>query len=757
MKIKNRKISSFFSSHWPILFIFFVWFVFSHQYFIKGLVPYPSTYQVNHFPPWSLNDRFWGPVKNGAMPDVIDQLYPWRHLTIQTFLSGQMPYWNPYNFAGNPHLANFQSAVFSPFNILFLLLPFLDAWSMLVLLQTLVAGLGMYLFMRSLRVSEIGAVIGGVAYMFCGFIVVWMAYGTLSMAIALLPLALFAIETGFSEFRYYIGLLLSFSLASSFFSGHFQTSFYLLLYAFAYYVFKVVSEKKRREAIWILGFFIFGIFISLLQIVPSIRLYLSSIRSEAFINSGGIPLQYLVTLFAPDFYGNPVTRNDWMESYAERASFVGIIPITFTAFSLGAYKNRTALFFIIASLIALVMAVQSPLLGVLGTLKIPVLSTSTPSRIIVLTSFSLAVLAGFGFDQYRKFLKKKSIRKVFITFFVISLILGAIWAIILFSNVMSPDKAAIAKRNLFLPSFFFAGFYALSILLFFWKHRYLLPSVFCFILFALSFDSLRFALKWMPFESRELVFPDLPVISGIKKHIGYGRIFGNLGTQVETYYGFPSLEGYDPLYSQRYGEFIQASYDGKFLPAERSVVKLNRNAKYIDRVLDILGVTLVFHPIPDTKQTWAYPVWENTQKYSLVYSDDKFQLFRNNSVVARPALYHDYEVIHDGRRILTRFYSKDFDFRKKLILEDDPDIPRSNLAILPSGKADMVSYSPGTIQIKTNTDQPALLFLSDTFYPAWKVKVNGKEEKIYRANYAFRAVKVPAGESTVEFYYREYL
>lgn len=38
-------------------------------------------------------------------------------------------------------------------------------------------------------------------------------------------------------------------------------------------------------------------------------------------------------------------------------------------------------------------------------------------------------------------------------------------------------------------------------------------------------------------------------------------------------------------------------------------------------------------------------------------------------------------------------------------------------------------------------------------YPKWKVKVNGKEEKIYRADYAFRAVVVPQGESIVEFYY----
>lgn len=54
------------------------------------------------------------------MPDVTTQIYPWKKLTIDTYKSGYIPVWNPYSFSGNPQLANFQTAVFSPFNILFL-------------------------------------------------------------------------------------------------------------------------------------------------------------------------------------------------------------------------------------------------------------------------------------------------------------------------------------------------------------------------------------------------------------------------------------------------------------------------------------------------------------------------------------------------------------------------------------------------------------------------------------------------------------
>jgi uncharacterized membrane protein YfhO len=43
--------------------------------------------------------------------------------------------------------------------------------------------------------------------------------------------------------------------------------------------------------------------------------------------------------------------------------------------------------------------------------------------------------------------------------------------------------------------------------------------------------------------------------------------------------------------------------------------------------------------------------------------------------------------------------------------------------------------------------------LSDTYYPGWKAWVDGRPEKIYQANYAFRAVPLSAGVHQVKFVY----
>ncbi|MBI5619622.1 YfhO family protein, partial [Candidatus Gottesmanbacteria bacterium] len=243
--------------HWAILIIIAAWFIFSSPYFLKGLIPFPSKYLVTFFAPWSA--EYGMPLKNNAMPDVITQIYPWKRLTIDTWKTGHVPLWNPYSFSGTIHAANYQTAVFSPFNLLFLLLPMIDAWSVLVLLQPLLAGLFMYGFLRSLDRSSEASLVGSVAFMFCGFIVVWMAYATLGFAALWLPVTLFAIHSGFKKYSWWTLCLLTLGLALSFFSGHFQISLYVAGLTLVYLLWETVRTKQWARGGQLFAFYILGI------------------------------------------------------------------------------------------------------------------------------------------------------------------------------------------------------------------------------------------------------------------------------------------------------------------------------------------------------------------------------------------------------------------------------------------------------------------------------------------------------------------
>lgn len=738
----------------PCLFLFAVWFVFSSPYLIKHNIPYPSQYQVSFFTPWNAYPQYAFPIKNNAIPDVVDQIYPWKHFTIEQLKMGELPVWNPYSFSGTPHLANYQTAVLSPFNLLYFVLPFIDAWSLVVLLQPLLAGIFVYLFLRELKISQVGAVVGSVAYMFCGFITVWMPYGTLSMTVAFLPLCLFAIEKYFtsSQFRYLI--LLAISICIAFFSGHFQIALYTACFIFAYLVFSFFRIHDKRASIFVFLGFLAGIIISLIQILPSLQFYRFAVRSESFSNANAIPWYYLVTSFAPDFFGNPVTRNDWIRHYAEWGSFIGIIPLTLAFISLFIKKQKAIiLFFFFAGVVALLLAIDTPLQQLLTMLKLPIFSTSIPSRMIVLFSFSFAVLSGFGFDYLSERLHQKSLKQIIFFLLPTVVLLAVVWISVFVFRFIPADKLSIAKKNILLPTALFIVFAAGVFFTQIVKKKYLITVFAVLVLLLTAFDSLRFAQKWMPFEDRSVLYPIVPVIQAMQQHIGNGRVYGGLGAYVSVYYHLPVVDGYDPLFSRRYGELIQSASTGMFTPAlHSSEVVLDKRGKYTQRMLDLLGVTLIYQPISESNQPWAFPVWEQPKNFPTVYRDDRFAVFDNSTALPRVRLFSQYEVIPDEKKLVERFFEKNFDYRNVLLLEEEPGLVKSSKLKVQSD-ARIVSYTPNKVVVSVDATQPALLFLSDSYYPAWHATVNGKEEKILVADHALRAVKVPQGESTVIFTY----
>jgi uncharacterized membrane protein YfhO len=50
-----------------------------------------------------------------------------------------------------------------------------------------------------------------------------------------------------------------------------------------------------------------------------------------------------------------------------------------------------------------------------------------------------------------------------------------------------------------------------------------------------------------------------------------------------------------------------------------------------------------------------------------------------------------------------------------------------------------------------------MVVIAQTYYPAWKAYVDGQATKLWRANYAFQAVQVPAGRHRIELRYEDKL
>jgi hypothetical protein len=168
-------------------------------------------------------------------------------------------------------------------------------------------------------------------------------------------------------------------------------------------------------------------------------------------------------------------------------------------------------------------------------------------------------------------------------------------------------------------------------------------------------------------------------------------------------------------------------------------------------------------------------LWENPStahqvlgrnRYIPRYEDDEVAILENPAALPRAYLVPAARVLKPTD-ILETIAHGDFDPQKTALLElpATSDSPLEGGAADPKtveqwlqggtgaqpGKAELLTYQSSEVVIRTSSDRNTLLFLADSYYPGWKARVDGQDAKIYRADYLFRAVPVPAGEHEVRF------
>ncbi|HKK70024.1 MAG TPA: hypothetical protein VKA86_02325 [Candidatus Krumholzibacteria bacterium] len=133
-------------------------------------------------------------------------------------------------------------------------------------------------------------------------------------------------------------------------------------------------------------------------------------------------------------------------------------------------------------------------------------------------------------------------------------------------------------------------------------------------------------------------------------------------------------------------------------------------------------------------------------------------VYENRSALPRAWLVGDHERERSGvdttdklprSAVLARVASSGFDPRSTAIVSAEPDpAPKPGAT---EGSVEVVEERYNGIELRVDTPVDGLLVVSDVWYPHWTVTIDGEEARMLRANFALRAVAVPAGEHTVEF------
>ena len=226
---------------------------------------------------------------------------------------------------------------------------------------------------------------------------------------------------------------------------------------------------------------------------------------------------------------------------------------------------------------------------------------------------------------------------------------------------------------------------------------------------------------------------------------------GNFGVgEVSVYYHLPSPEGYDPLYIERYGKLLRSLALGAVSGPERSGVKFEASGLYSKKAINLLGIKYILFKKQDKGKVWGFPFsYYEAGKFKKILEDKKYQVYENTTVFPRVFFVKNYIVDTSEQNIIDKMFDKNFDLRETAVLETDPKIKATGEI----GRAEIIKYENNQVTIKTQSDSPQILILTDNYYPGWVARVDGAKTEIIRADFTFRAVPVPSGKHTVTFSY----
>lgn len=732
----------------------------------QGKIPFPGDLLVGEYAPYNsysfLGYNPGGYPNKGQNFDVLRLLYPEKEFSMRTFKNFELPLWNPYNFSGNPHIASVQSGSFYPLNVIFFIFPHVIAWTIFILLQPILTGIFSFLFARELKLGVKSSIFSGLVFAFSSYSIVWMEYGNIGHSIAWMPFAMWITLRNLKKTTILKSIMISLSLTFAILAGYIQTAFYVFIFLLGFVIFHALfinKENRLRKSLMFCMIFILPILLSAMQLFPAWELFSQSARTPYPLASFLkllIPNFHAITLFAPDFFGNPATRNYWLNgTYIERVVYVGVIPLIFIIYSFFKKQSSIFWFFAVSAIAVLFLTFDTYFARIIYSLQLPLISTAVPTRIMFLFCFSVSMLAGFGLEAFLKDPEKKIFLKT----------IGILGSVYLLLWIFSwTQNLQISKRNLLLPTGIFSvGSIVLFISFYAIKYK---KFIIVFLIILSMIDLFYFFHKITPFAPKEAIYPNTEVLTELKKIQGIDRSWGYgsgyISTNLQTYEKIFSADGYNALHIKRYGELLSSSLDGKIADSiSRSDPMIVsgyggsdlRENRYRQRLMNLLGVKYVLNkvdPQVDTKK--ADNQTFDSSIYKLIWQKTPWQIYENKEALPRIFLASGYIVEKDKNKIVKILLNNDFDLRNRIILEENVS-PGTIFLNDQNATVEIKKYTPNKIVLKTNTATNMLLFMSDNYYVGWKVSVDGESGKIYRADYSFRAVPIAVGEHEVIFSY----
>jgi hypothetical protein len=354
--------------------------------------------------------------------DDLTQNFPLRVLAGRQIRGGQLPLHNPYIWGGAPLLAGWNAAAAYPLTFLFAVLPGTAAWTLNMIVTWTVAGLGMFCFLRALRLASLPSALGAVTFAFAGAMPAQVAHLGLVAGLSWVPLQLLSVlrltETrdAASRLRWITGLAGTFGL--TILAGEPRAIADAGVIVVIYAAWRIIRLGRGAgpaaipvAAGSVAGGLVLGVCLGAVQWMPGLAVIGTSQRgvsSVALFNSGSLPHRWLLLMLVPDLLGGSGSLGQpaFFANYnlAEVTGYAGILPLVAAAALLGRLRLRPrppewAVWHVMA-LAGFVLALGGNTPAGTLLVHVPLFSgLRLPSRNLLVADLALAVLLAYWADQ----------------------------------------------------------------------------------------------------------------------------------------------------------------------------------------------------------------------------------------------------------------------------------------------------------------------------------------------------------------------
>ena len=696
--------------------------------------------------------------------DIQHFAYPMKLYLARVWAAGEWPYWYPYLFQGRPFMSLMHPGVFYPPSVLFLLKDFLFAFHTYFLFHHLVLMASVYALCRYWERSIPAALCASVTALLGGYFLSLASIYNHFQSIVWLPLIIlmwqkFLLNGGL---KYFCGavVFLTFQILGG--SPEHAIFSVLMIYAYSLYLPKDGEWGRgfKKNTLAVLGLGVATLALSAVQWVPTYYFLKETVRGGglSFADSTLWSLKpgALLDLFLPENSARFIEQSEWRVTKFFHSIYMGVVPLFFLSGCLLVGREQKVIRFwlmVFAAGLFFALGEFNPLYPLFYE-WVPFFSMFRyPQKFFFFCAYALVFLSAWGIDRFITVVThdRAAMKKLLLALLATALVVAGMFG-------THASRAGLESLMILLVLAF--CIFALHI------KKLNRPGFFSILLFLIVMDLMGKNAMLVPMIDRKFYTEPPPlakrlggsadsfrVYSGMlldklvrkaePSHLTAGRLqvppsraaqpsFNllsvHLATRDQVYPNFGAIYGL--AYAGGLKNFNMKSslrWNKSFFLSDiptKKIILQRSNVKY--------WVTEDYEQLPSAE----YP--RGIKKVN-VFEDALPRAFLVGESRTVPKEEH-----------LDIYYDSAFDPLQQVLLAEPVEMKTAENF---SGQVEEIEYGPNRVTVKTRQNEEGFLVLLDTWFPGWKVEVDGQAGKIYQANYFYRGVKLGPGSHQIKFSY----